>query len=103
MGLVPIVRCPTYGVAEKYASCIPAREFFRRYPEIKQRYFWAGKLWTQSYYVETIGNANEEATRAYVRDQLTEHEKREARSEQLSLFLNSVACGRVVYSRLHVR
>ena len=65
---------------------ISAREFFRRYPEIKQRYFWGGKLWTQSYYVETIGNANEEAIRAYVREQLTEHEKREARSEQLGLF-----------------
>jgi len=25
-----------------------------------------GKLWTQSYFVETIGNANEEVIRAYV-------------------------------------
>ena len=65
---------------------ISAREFFRRYPEIKQRYFWGGNLWTQNYYVETIGNANEEVIRAYVRDQLTENEKREARSEQLDLF-----------------
>jgi putative transposase len=46
---------------------ISAREFFRRYPEIKKRYFWGGKLWTQSYFVETIGNANEEVIRAYVR------------------------------------
>ena len=65
---------------------ISAREFFRRYPEIKQHYFWGGKLWTQSYFVETIGNVNEEAIRAYVRDQLTEHEKKETRSEQLGLF-----------------
>jgi len=65
---------------------ISAREFFRCYPEIKQRYFWGGKLWTQSYFVETIGNANEEVIRAYVREQLTEHDKKEARSEQLGLF-----------------
>ena len=65
---------------------ISAREFFRRYPEIKKRYFWGGKLWTQSYFVETIGNANEDAIRDYVRSQLTEHEKKEDSSRQLGLF-----------------
>ena len=55
---------------------ISAREFFRRYPEIKKRYFWGGKLWTQSYFVETIGNANEEAIRAYVQGQLRAREER---------------------------
>ena len=43
---------------------ISAREFFILRPQIKQRYFWGGKLWTQSYFVETIGNANEEIIRA---------------------------------------
>jgi putative transposase len=38
---------------------ITAREFFRIYPEIKKRYFWGGKLWTQSFFVETIGNAQQ--------------------------------------------
>ena len=65
---------------------ISAREFFRIYPEIKKRYFWGGKLWTQSYFVETIGNANEEVIRAYVRNQLTEYEKKEDQSIQLGLF-----------------
>ncbi len=65
---------------------ISAREFFRIYPEIKKRYFWGGKLWTQSYFVETIGNANEDVIRAYVRDQLTEYEKKEESSIQLGLF-----------------
>ena len=65
---------------------ISAREFFRFYPDIKKRYFWGGKLWTQSYFVETIGNANEEVIRAYVRDQLIEYEKKEDRSIQLGLF-----------------
>ena len=65
---------------------ISAREFFRIYPEIKKRYFWGGKLWTQSYFVETIGNANEEVIRAYVRDQLTEYERKEDKSIQMGLF-----------------
>ena len=65
---------------------ISAREFFRRYPEIKKRYFWGGKLWTKSYFVETIGNANEEVIREYVRGQLTEYRKKEDRSGQLDLF-----------------
>jgi len=65
---------------------ISAREFFRAYPEIKRRYFWGGKLWTQSYFVETIGNANEEVIRQYVQDQLTVMNKGEKSSSQLGLF-----------------
>lgn len=47
---------------------ISAREFFKLYPDIKKRYFWGAKLWTQSYFVETIGNANEETIREYVQN-----------------------------------
>lgn len=65
---------------------ISAREFFRIYPEIKRRYFWGGKLWTQSYFVETIGNVNEEMIREYVQNQLTEYEKKESKSKQIDLF-----------------
>jgi putative transposase len=39
---------------------ISAREFSKLYPYIRKRYFWGGKLWIQNYFVETIGNANEE-------------------------------------------
>ena len=42
---------------------LSARYFFKLYPDIKKKYFWGGKLWTQSYFVETIGNANEEMIR----------------------------------------
>jgi len=65
---------------------ITAREFFRIYPEIKKKYFWGGKLWTQSYFVETIGNANEETIRKYVQDQLTALDQKETHSDQLDLF-----------------
>ena len=65
---------------------ISAREFFRRYPEIKRQYFWGGKLWTQSYFVETIGNADEKTIRKYVQNQLMENDKIEIKSDQLNLF-----------------
>lgn len=65
---------------------LSAREFFRRYPEIKRKHFWGGKLWTQSYFVETIGNANEEVIREYVQNQLPEMNQGEESSRQLGLF-----------------
>ncbi|MCL1077623.1 IS200/IS605 family transposase [Parashewanella spongiae] len=65
---------------------ISARELFKRYPDIKRRYFWGGKLWTQSYFVETIGNATEEVIRKYVQDQLSELDKKEKSADQLGLF-----------------
>ena len=65
---------------------ISAREFFKLHPEIKKRYFWGGKLWTQSYFVETIGNANEEVIRKYVQNQLKAMDKLEKTVGQLELF-----------------
>lgn len=65
---------------------ISAREFFRLHPEIKRQYFWGGKLWTQSYFVETIGNANEVVIRQYVQDQLQTMDNGKKSSQQLSLF-----------------
>ena len=62
---------------------ISAREFFRLHPEIKKRYFWGGKLWTQSFFVETIGNANEEVIREYVKNQLTVMKQGELFSKRL--------------------
>ena len=64
---------------------ISAREFFRHYPEVRKQLFWGGKLWTQSFFVETIGNANEESIRKYVQNQLTEMDKQESKFKQLGL------------------
>ena len=65
---------------------VSAREFFKMFPDIKKRYFWGGKLWTQSYYVETIGDATEESIRKYVQNQLVELDKKEVHGNQLGLF-----------------
>ena len=65
---------------------LSAREFFRLHPEIKRKYFWGGKFWTQSYFVETIGNANEDVIRKYVQDQFKVMDKSEENAKQLGLF-----------------
>lgn len=65
---------------------ISARQFFKRYPEVKRRHFWGGKLWTQSYFVETIGNADEETIRKYVQEQLVVLDGKEGHAKQLGLF-----------------
>lgn len=54
--------------------------------DLNVRYFWGGKLWTQSYFVETIGNANEETIRKYVQNQLIELDSQEENARQLGLF-----------------
>jgi putative transposase len=64
---------------------ISAKEFFKHYPEVKKKYFWGGKLWTQSYFVETAGNVNEKIIREYVKNQLNEMDKKENKLQQ-SLF-----------------
>lgn len=65
---------------------ISAREFFKLFPGIKKKYFWGGELWTQSYFVETIGNADEDTIRKYVQNQLVELDSKEEPAKQLGLF-----------------
>ena len=64
---------------------ISAREFFRMHPDVKRKFFWGGKLWTLSYFVEAIGNANEEVIRKYVQDQLKAMDQKEKNGNQLDL------------------
>lgn len=56
------------------------------HPQIKRKLFWGGKLWTQSYIVETIGNANKKVIRENVRNQLEAVNKGEENTKQLGLF-----------------
>ena len=56
---------------------ISAREFFKSYPNVRRKYFWGGNLWTQSYFVETVGNSNDAVVRKYVQNQLTEMDRLE--------------------------
>ena len=77
-------RCPSEIM--QIMKSISARNFFRLYPDIKKKYFWGGKLWTQSFFVETIGNANDKTIREYVRNQLKQMDEQETRAKQLKFF-----------------
>ena len=75
--------CPS-GIMQIIKS-LSARNFFKLHPEIRKKYFWGGKLWTQSFFVETIGNANEEVIRKYVKNQLKKMDQEEQRGLQLKI------------------
>ena len=64
---------------------VSARKFFELHPKIRNKYFWGGKFWTKSYFVETVGNANEETIRKYVRNQLRQMDKQEAVQRRLNI------------------
>jgi putative transposase len=61
---------------------ISAIQFFKKFPDIKEKYFWGGSLWPESFFVETVGRKTEEAIRQYVQNQLKELDRIES---QLSL------------------
>ena len=88
---------PTYSAKKIIQSVksITAREIFERMPEVKKE-LWGGELWTDGYYVSTVGQrGNEETIRRYVQEQGKEEEYKKIYSdEQLRLlFLEyPVAC-----------
>jgi REP element-mobilizing transposase RayT len=59
---------------------------FREPQRGMRKYFWGGKLWTPSYYAETVGKRNEAAIRTYIRNQLVAETTHLARLRQLKLF-----------------
>ncbi len=64
---------------------LSARNFFKLYPDIKKKYFWGGKLWTQSFFIESIGNVNDEVIRKYVQNQLKKMDAVERLGMQLKI------------------
>jgi len=60
--------------------------FFSHYTEIKKCYFQGSKLSTQSYFVETIINANDEVNRAYVQELPMEQQETKVREKLSGLF-----------------
>jgi len=79
---------PQMSVSEcmKILKSISAREFFRKYPDIKEKYFWGGKLWSPSYYAETIGQKNEAVITKYIQNQLEAEKRHLKQLKQLKLF-----------------
>ena len=62
---------PKYSPSEiiKTVKSITARRIFAQHPEVQEK-LWGGELWTDGYFVATVGrNTNEETIAKYVREQ----------------------------------
>jgi putative transposase len=46
-----------------------ARLFFKAHPEIKKARMWGGKLWSNSYYMSTLGNMSKDVVERYIQNQ----------------------------------
>ncbi|MBW8347834.1 IS200/IS605 family transposase [Bacillus sp. IITD106] len=58
---------PSYIV--KMLKAISGRKLLLRYPEIKEK-LWKGRLWNNSFYIETAGSINEEVIKRYIDKQM---------------------------------
>ena len=79
---------PTYSVTKivRTIKSITAREIFFRLPTVKE-ILWGGELWTDGYYVNTVGKTgNETVIQKYIQDQGNEAEYKQFHYEQLKLF-----------------
>ena len=65
---------------------LTAREVFDRVPAVK-RQLWGGELWTDGYYVGTVGqHATEDTIKQYVKNQGREQQYKRLHAQQLKLF-----------------
>lgn len=48
-----------------------ARLFFKTHPDIKAKYMWGGKLWSNSYFMSTLGNMSRDVVERYIQNQYT--------------------------------
>lgn len=48
-----------------------ARLFFKAHPEIKTKRMWGGKLWSNSYFMSTLGNMSRDVVERYIQNQYT--------------------------------
>jgi REP element-mobilizing transposase RayT len=65
---------------------ITAKKIFERCPEVKDK-LWGGQLWSDGYYVSTVGqHGNEEVISKYVRNQGKEEEYKQLFVQQMTIF-----------------
>lgn len=56
------------GQIVKWVKGISGIKLFKRFPELSNS-LWKGKLWSNTYYVETIGSTSEENVKRYIENQ----------------------------------
>jgi len=60
-------------IARTFKS-ISAIELFKEQPELKKFYARCGKLWSNGYFISTIGNISEDTVKQYIENQKNEKE-----------------------------
>lgn len=63
------------GQIVKWIKGISGIKLFKNFPDLRQS-LWRGQLWSNSYYVETIGSTSEENTKRYIENQNVPHSSR---------------------------
>ena len=79
---------PTYSATKivRTIKSITAREIFRRLPTVKE-ILWGGELWTDGYYVSTVGKRGTETViQKYIQGQGKKADYKQLHYEQLQLF-----------------
>ena len=56
------------GQIVKWIKGISGIKLFKKFPDLRHS-LWRGQLWSNTYYVETIGSTNEENIRKYIENQ----------------------------------
>ena len=61
---------PKYSIGQivKWIKGISGIKLFKKFPDLTEK-LWKGKLWSNTYYVETIGSTCEENIRKYIENQ----------------------------------
>ena len=61
---------PKYSIGQivKWIKGISGIKLFKRFPDLTKK-LWKGKLWSNTYYAETIGSTSEENVRKYIENQ----------------------------------
>lgn len=68
---------PKYSIGQivKWIKGISGIKLFKRFPDLTEK-LWKGKLWSNTYYVETIGSTSEENIKRYIENQNVPHSSR---------------------------
>lgn len=63
------------GQIVKWIKGISGIKLFKKFSDLRHL-LWRGQLWSNSYYVETIGSTSEENTKRYIENQNVPHSSR---------------------------
>ena len=62
---------PRYSISQmiKLFKGRSSRKLFKTFPWLREKLFWGGKLWSPSYFFDSVGDVQSEVIERYVREQ----------------------------------